>query len=272
MPSTANAPSLLPALPLGREWLAVSHGESGDSVYRRSDGGAFAKLSQGRGASALEAERRRVEWLSRFKLGSPEVLDWRAGEEGACLVTSAIVGVPASDLDGDQLLQAWPSIAARIGALHALAIEDCPFERGLSTMLARAADVVARGAVNPDFLPPEQREVVPADLLLVLEAQREQRLAEEMRDRVICHGDACMPNFMVDPATLRCTGMIDLGRLGTADRYVDLALMLANAGESWSGPEQAEAAFASLFEVLGLQRPDRQRLDFYLGLDPLTWG
>lgn len=272
MLSAFNARSLLPPLRSGREWLAVGHGESGDSVYRRSDGAAFAKTSGGRGAIALEGERRRVEWLSRFNLGSPEVLDWHHGEEGACLVTSAVLGVPASDLDGHQLLQAWPSIAARIGTLHALVAKDCPFERDLSTMLARVADVVSRGAVNPDFLPPEQQEADPAELLFALEAQREKRLAEEAGDRVVCHGDACMPNFMVDPTTLRCTGMIDLGRLGTADRYVDLALMVANASESRSGPEQAEAAFTSLFEVLGLERPDRERLDFYLGLDPLTWG
>ncbi|WP_454811596.1 APH(3'') family aminoglycoside O-phosphotransferase [Labrys neptuniae] len=272
MPSAFNARSLLPTLPSGREWLAVSHGESGDSVYRRSDGVAFAKLSRGRDATALEGERRRIEWLSRFNLGSPEVLDWHQGEGGACLVTSAVPGVPASDLDGYQLWQSWPSIAARVGALHALTAKDCPFERSLSTMLARAADVVSRGAVNPDFLPPEQKEVDPAELLFALEAQREQRLAEEAGDRVVCHGDACMPNFMVDPITLRCTGMIDLGRLGTADRYVDLALMVANAGESWSGPGQAEAAFDMLFDELGLERPDRERLAFYLGLDPLTWG
>ncbi|WP_436977121.1 phosphotransferase, partial [Shigella flexneri] len=30
---------------------------------------------------------------------------------------------------------------------------------------------------------------------------------------VVCHGDPCMPNFMVDPKTLQCTGLIDLGRL-----------------------------------------------------------
>ncbi len=32
--------------------------------------------------------------------------------------------------------------------------------------------------------------------------------------------------------TLQCTGLIDLGRLGTADRYADLALMIANAEEN----------------------------------------
>lgn len=45
-----------------------------------------------------------------------------------------------------------------------------------------------------------------------------------------------MPNFMVDPKTLQCTGLIDLGRLGTADRYADLALMIANAEENWAAP------------------------------------
>lgn len=262
---------LLPALPPGKSWLAVGHGESGDSVYRRSDNAAFAKLSD-RSAVALAGERRRLEWLSGLGLGSPEPLDWFEGGAGACLVTSAVPGVPASELDGRQLLQAWPSLVARLGALHALAAADCSFERALSSMLARAADVVARGAVNPDFLSDEQRKREPADLLAALEAERDRRIVQERQDLVVCHGDACMPNFMVDPDTLDCTGLIDLGRLGTADRYVDLALMVANAGESWAGPDQAETAFRLLFEGLGLDQPDRERLDFYLRLDPLTWG
>ncbi|MFY8402409.1 phosphotransferase, partial [Pseudomonas aeruginosa] len=88
----------------------------------------------------------------------------------------------------------------------------------------------------------------------------------------VCHGDPCMPNFMVDPKTLQCTGLIDLGRLGTADRYADLALMIANAEENWAAPDEAERAFAVLFNVLGIEAPDRERLAFYLRLDPLTWG
>ncbi len=76
---------------------------------------------------------------------------------------------------------------------------------------------------------------------------------------------------MVDPKT-QCTGLIDLGRLGTADRYADLALMIANAEENWAAPDEAERAFAVLFNVLGIEAPDRERLAFYLRLDPLTWG
>ncbi len=98
------------------------------------------------------------------------------------------------------------------------------------------------------------------------------RLAEEPGDLAICHGDACLPNFMIDPETHRCTGIIDLGRLGTADRYVDFSLLLGNARESWTAPGDAQAARDCLFDIHGISNPDEGRLAFYLRLDPLTWG
>ena len=81
-----------------------------------------------------------------------------------------------------------------------------------------------------------------------------------------------MANLMVDPATLQCTGFIDVGRLGKADRYADLSLMLAHASETWSSQAQARTAFETLFAALGINHPDDGRLAYYLRLDPLTWG
>jgi streptomycin 3"-kinase len=98
------------------------------------------------------------------------------------------------------------------------------------------------------------------------------RFDQEAIDRVVCHGDACMPNFMIDPESFQCTGLIDFGRLGTADRYVDLALMVANARESWASQEDEAEGCAILFDTLGIKVPDKERLAFYLRLDPLTWG
>ncbi|QCI69415.1 APH(3'') family aminoglycoside O-phosphotransferase [Phreatobacter stygius] len=263
---------LLPDLPAGRTWVPVGSGESGDKVYCRSDGVAYAKLSQGLGAARLDGERRRTEWLAATGLGSLTVLDWRMSDSGACLVTRTVPGVSASELSASALSAAWPSIARQIKALHDLPVADCPFERGLSTMVDRAADVVGRGAVNPDFLDPDQRAIPAAVLLARLQADMPRRLAQEAGDLVVCHGDACLPNVMVDPDTYRCTGLIDLGRLGTADRYVDLALLLANARESWTSPGDAPAARARLFDIHAIAQPDQERLDFYLRLDPLTWG
>lgn len=250
-------------------WLPVTSGESGDRVWRRPDGGAFAKQAGPGRAELLAGERDRLVWLERAGFtAAPRVVDW----DGGTLVMTGLPGVPASALGGDDLMAAWPSIADTIAALHALPVADCPFERGLAVMAARARAVVARDAVNPDFLPDEDRDLGAAPLLARVTAELPARLAQEAASRVVVHGDACLPNIMVDPATLRCTGLIDLGRLGVADRYADLALLVANSAESWSSPGQAAQAVDLLFSGLGVASIDGGRLQFYLRLDPLTWG
>lgn len=262
----------LPSLPAGQAWVPVRAGESGDDLFRRSDGAAYAKVSKGGGVALLDGERRRTAWLAPFGLGSPTVLDWNAWDDGACLVTSTVPGVTADQLSAPDLIRAWPSIVERVKDLHSLPADECPFDRDLRTMFHRATDVVARDRVNPDFLDPDDQHTPPQVLLDGLRTQLPARLAQETAELVVCHGDACMPNFLIDPETLRCTGLIDLGRLGTADRYVDFALLLGNTRETWAGPEQTQAAYRRLFDIHAIDNPDRERLEFYLRLDPLTWG
>jgi streptomycin 3"-kinase len=262
----------LPSLPAGQAWVPVRAGESGDEVFRRSDGAAYAKVSRGDGVARLDDERQRTGWLAPFGLGSPTVLDWDTWDDEACLVTSAVPGVTADQLSAPDLIRAWPSINERVRDLHSLPANACPFDRGLRATFQRATDVVARDAVNPDFLDPHDQHIPPRVLLDDLQTQLPARLTQETGERTVCHGDACMPNFLIDPETLRCTGLIDLGRLGTADRYVDFALLLGNTRETWARPEQAQAAFSRLFDIHAIGSPDRERLEFYLRLDPLTWG
>lgn len=253
-------------------WTPTHEGESGDHVFRSADGRRYAKLVRKHRATELAGERDRLLWLAGKGIACPGPLGWQENEHGACLVMSAVSGIPAVELSGSDLLRAWPSMVEHLATLHALVAVDCPFEKSLSTMFARAADVVARDAVNPDFLPDEDRNRPAPELLARVEDELPLRLAQEEQDRVLCHGDPCMPNFMVDPHTLRCTGLIDLGRLGTADPYSDLTLMLANAGENWASETEAGKAFDILFSALKKEAPDRGRLAFYLRLDPLTWG
>src|SRR3546814_18600413 len=121
-------------------------------------------------------------------------------------------------------------------------------------MFDRAADVVGRNAINPDFLPDEDKHT-PADQLLArIAGDLPARLGQETADRVVCHGDACMPNVMVDPGTLQCTGLVELGRRGTADRYADLPLTVAHAGQSRASRGQGEPTFAIPRALLGSAR------------------
>jgi streptomycin 3"-kinase len=269
-PSLAWTDALLGGWRFG--WIPVITGESGDLVYRRDDQLAYAKLAPAARSAELAGERDRLMWLDGQGVACPKVIDWRETEEGVCLVMSAILGIPAAELSGPDLLKAWPTMVRQLGTLHELAADRCPFDRGLSLMFDRAVDVVARNAVNPDFLPDEDKETPASQLLARIASEVPTRRDQEKVDNVVCHGDPCMPNFMVHPQTLQCTGVIDLGRLGAADRYADLALMLVNAAEIWTTQGQGEQARAILFDTLGLGAPDQERLAFYLRLDPLTWG
>ncbi|MGO4649130.1 APH(3'') family aminoglycoside O-phosphotransferase [Nocardia sp. 2YAB30] len=253
------------------DWVPVTTGESGAAVFRSEDATRYAKCVPAVDAAALNAEHDRVEWLAGRGVPGPRVLDWYSGEAGAYLVTSAVSGVSADQLLAADLRATWEHIADAVRGLHELPVEQCPFHRDLNALVTVARDVVGRGAVNPEFLPVEQQHTPPEELLASLEPEITQMLAQESTDTVICHGDLCLPNIVVDPETLKVSGFIDLGRLGLADRYADLALLLANARETWQDEQQALAADAVFADRYGIVL-DRGRLNFYLHLDPLTWG
>ncbi|MEU8530833.1 APH(3'') family aminoglycoside O-phosphotransferase [Streptomyces sp. NPDC048629] len=258
-------------LDIGGDWLPVTTGESGAFVFRSADAGRYAKCVPVADAADLAAERDRIVWLSAQAVPGPAVVDWCDNYAGACLVTSAVHGVPADQVSAEDLQGSWDRIADAVRRLHEVPVSQCPFHRGLDTMVTLARDVVARDAVNPQFLPVEQQQTPPTDLLARLTKQVPQRRDQEASDAVVCHGDLCLPNIMLDPQTLDVSGFIDLGRLGQADRYADLALLLANARETWADEEQSQAADVAFAEKYGIAL-DHERLRFYLHLDPLTWG
>ncbi|MFJ2185801.1 APH(3'') family aminoglycoside O-phosphotransferase [Streptomyces anulatus] len=256
---------------VGGDWLPVTAGESGASVFRAVDATRYAKCVPAADTAGLEAERDRIAWLGGQGVPGPRVLDWYAGDAGACLVTAAVSGVPADQVGAEDLRASWGHIADAVRRLHEVPVASCPFRRGLDSVVDVARDVVARGAVNPEFLPVEQQLVPPAELLARLTGEISRRRDQEAAGTVVCHGDLCLPNIVLDPETLEVSGFIDLGRLGAADRHADLALLLANARETWVDEERARVADAAFAERYGMPL-DQERLRFYLHLDPLTWG
>ena len=253
------------------DWLPVTAGESEASVFRHAGDPRYAKCVPATGAAGLMAERDRIAWLSGQGVPGPRVLDWYSADAGACLVTSAVPGVPADQVPAADLRASWGRIADAVRGLHDVPVSQCPFRRGLDAMVAAAHDVVARDAVNPEFLPVEQQHTPPEELLLRLTQEIALRRDQEATDTVVCHGDLCLPNIILDPQSLNVSGFIDLGRLGPADRYADLALLFANARETWTDDKQARAADMAFAEEYGITL-DHDRLRFYLHLDPLTWG
>lgn len=246
--------------PRGDGWEPVTVGESDTSVYRRGD--VFAKCCATPGVTELRDERDRAEWLAGTNLPAATVADWLESAEGACLVTTAVPGIAGSELPESLQLKAMESLGRILRELHSL--RDCPFERPLASVIATAEDVVRRDAVNPAFLTDEWRLLKPSELLDRVLAERPS--IEAGAELAVCHGDACLPNVFFDPGTVEVTGLIDVGRLGIADRYSDLALIAIQLHDEWSADP------GPFFAAYGVPNPDQRRLEFYRLLDPLTWG
>lgn len=257
-------------LPDGGTWEPVTGGESGASVFVDRPKRRYAKVVPSARLAELADERDRSVWLNQTDVPCAAVLDWRESDAGACLTTQALGGVPASELDAPTLLRAWPSVVRMVRDLHRIVADQCPFDRGLGHMMSLAEATVAEGRVVVDFLPVALQGTPPSRILEQIRAELPMRLAQERGDLVVGHGDLCLPNILVDPTTGQVEGLIDLGRLGRADPYGDIALLIATARGTWSDPAMARRAEEEFAEVYGAAI-DPDRVDFYRRLDPLTW-
>jgi len=73
---------------------------------------------------------------------------------------------------------------------------------------------------------------------------------------VVCHGDACAPNTLINDAG-QFVGHVDVGDLGVADRWADLAI--ATMSLEWNFPGNHEGALLDAYGVA----PDSERIAYY---------
>jgi aminoglycoside phosphotransferase len=247
-------------------WDPVSSGHTDAGVRRRRDGSAYAKTGSGRVREELGDERDRLLWLATTDLPAPEVLDWTDDGETATLTTSAVAGVPLSELPRSAVDRATAAFGGFLRRLHSVSREDCPFERWLAVTVPLARVNVDQGQVDDDDFDAEREGRTPAALLGELLELRPRAEELEVGDLVVCHGDACLPNVLVDPDTFEVTGMIDVGRLGVADRHLDLALATRSASDTRLNPAYGPDAADAVLAAYG-RSVDAWRLDFYRLLD-----
>jgi aminoglycoside phosphotransferase len=189
----------------------------------------------------------------------PRVL--REGEDGEreWLLAAALPGVNATDpaltADPPRLV---PLLAQGLRRFHALEVEGCPFDGRLETTLATVRHRLAAGLMRQDGPPPPEHGVSTPGAALDLLIRR--RPPE--RDLVVCHGDYCLPNVLIED--WRVSGFVDLGALAVADRWRDLAVAI------WSVTRNLGPGWEDLFlESYGVPRDEERRAYYRLLYDLL---
>jgi kanamycin kinase len=179
----------------------------------------------GSGESLLQ-EAERMGWLAG-RHPAPRVLEYLLDDEAELLVTAALPGVSAVDERWrDEPAIAIRAVAEGLRRLHSLPTQDCPFEWSVDTRLASA---------GLHHSPPTIDRLV------------------------VCHGDACAPNTVIDVHG-RFLANVDFGRLGVADRWADLAVATLSLG--WNYGDYDERIFWDAYGIA----PDVERIDFYRAL------
>ncbi|WP_217991618.1 aminoglycoside 3'-phosphotransferase [Blastococcus aggregatus] len=230
--------------PVWRNQLGGLTWQLGEGPQRR-----FVKWAPAGSALPMGEEAERLRWAVRFT-PVPVVLAHDRDDDGEWLVTSGLPGRNAVEPRWlADPLPAVRAIGAGLRALHdALPAPDCPFDWSAST---RVADVQRRADVlRPRQWFPEHAGLTATEVLA--------RLADvpDVDLPVVCHGDACAPNtLLTDDGAW--SGHVDLGSLGVADRWADLAVATWsttwNYGPGWERP---------LLEAYGVH-PDPERMSYY---------
>jgi kanamycin kinase len=209
------------------------------------DDGRFVKWDGSGVGFAAEVER--LNWAVRF-VAVPRVLGQGTDGEGAWLITSAIAGESAvSPRWSADPGRAVAAIGRGLRVLHdRLPVDSCPFSWSVADRLERAR---ARG-VDPSEWHGEHRGLTVDEMI-------ERASREPVTDRlVVCHGDACAPNTIVR-ANGEPAGHVDLGALGVADPWADLAVATWSADWNY-GPGWQD----TLLAAYGI-KPDPPRMAYY---------
>ncbi len=216
-------------------------------------GGAvrFAKVDRAGRYPTLRGEAERMAWAAPF-LRVPRVVACEQVGTTTVLVTDALPGRDATDpVWRDDRRALVLALGRGLRAFHEAVGEDrCPFRFEVARALEHVSRRVRRGDIDRTDLHAEHASLTPAAALTQLEAT-----APADEDLVVCHGDYCAPNVLLEQGVV--TGYVDLGELGVADRWWDIAVGSWSAG--WNFGVELEPCF---YEGYGIV-PDAARVAFY---------
>ncbi|CAM4460954.1 phosphotransferase [Nocardia ninae] len=254
--STRVALERLPALPipLPPKVAALLGADATWSVEHEGQSGGVAFVNDTywvkRGPKAV-AEHERLNWLHDRGIRLPKTVVFDG--DVLVLADAGAASLAARDDGGAGESSVGAVMGTLLRRLHDISIDECPFDGRLDAVLAQARRHVIEGLVDLDNFDDENAGLAADDILARLLDER-----PEQEDLVVAHGDFTPPNVLEGAI------LLDVGALGVADRYRDLALAVRDLRDDFGDPE-----VTAFFAAYGLGEPDQSRLEYYRLLDEL---
>lgn len=245
-------PESIEAFINGRPFEVVWRNELGGLTFRIDDStsGLYVKwLPIGSGVD-VAVEIAKLQWASAYT-PVPTFIDRGSDTEGSWIVTKSIDADNAVAARWKQdPKRATAALGTGLRAFHdALPPQGCPYTWSAAQ---RVQDVLRR--VEDGSLQHHQWSQSFSSLTLRTAIDELRIIPDE--DLVVCHGDACAPNTLIDESG-RWVAHVDLGNLGVGDRWADLAILtwstVWNYGEGWE---------MNVFESYGIE-PHLEKIRFY---------
>lgn len=245
-------PHAVEGLIKGRRFEVVWLNDFGGLTFRIDDTASSRYVKWLPVASEVDVtvEVAKLRWASAYT-PVPIVIEWGSDTEGSWIVTESIVADNAVTTRWKRdPVRAAAALGAGLRAFHdALPKEGCPYTWSAAQRLRDIQRCVENGSL-------EQHQWSPWFSSLTLRTALDELRVIPDEDLVVCHGDACAPNTLIDESG-KWVAHVDLGNLGIGDRWADLAILtwstVWNYGEGWE---------MNVYDAYGIE-PDLEKIRFY---------
>lgn len=241
-------------------WQKVNIGWSRSEIHKLTQlkkPTLFLKIKNYSDDLFFNKEYEMLKWL-KDKISVPEVIYQSNNTDYEFLLLTEIPGKVSHEVFSRADIETNLKILAKgLQSFHVIPMGGCPNEVDVDKMIQHAKERLEQGLINDENFDIRWKHKTPDELF-----EDVKRLMPKEIDKVVTHGDYCLPNVLINNNEL--SGFVDLGFAGINDRYYDLAAISwsisYNFGQKW---------LPYFFEQYGINYDeiDRERMLFYQKLN-----
>lgn len=210
-------------------------------------------------------EGKNLQWLDKH-IAVPKVYELGYEDNYYYIIMEKLSGTMFQELFTTYSLEAVvKKYALLIKQFHQIPYNQLPYNHNLENKLLAVKTNVETGKVKEQYFEREFRHLHTKQMYELL---LQNQVAED--HLVLCHGDVCMPNIMMEGMEL--SGFIDVMNMGVCDRYLDIAIALRTLRYNfelygYTFTKEYQDIFCKTY---GITELNQQKLFFYIILDELS--